>query len=123
MAYHHSDIEHRIAEVKMKRNALLQQRNEAKLNENLNDIVNTVNNESDWMKDKLQPLLIPMFSGLTLFLGFYFLGRRQAFKKNLAMMIKERHKQFPDDPLLASLVSSSSNSNRTYKPLSAIKIK
>ncbi|KAG2383237.1 hypothetical protein C9374_004574 [Naegleria lovaniensis] len=122
MAYHYSDIEHRIAEIKMKRNALIQQRNEAKLNENLHDIVNTVNNETDWMKDKLQPLLIPMFSGLTLFLGFYVVGRRQAFKKNLAMMIKERQKQFPNDPLLASMIPSSS-SNRTYKPLSAIKVK
>ena len=98
----------------------MQQRNEAKLKENLKDIVNTVKSDSDWIQSHLQPLLIPIFSGMTVFLGFYYVGRRQAFKKHLSDLIRERHKQFPDDPIIASMVSTPASQ---YKPLSAIKVK
>lgn len=124
MFYHQSDIETRIAEIKTKRALLIQQRNEAKLKENLNDIVNTVQSEENYWITKLQPLLIPAFSGLTLFLGFYIVGRRQSFKKHLSDLIKEKHRQNPDDPVIASLVSTTrKNSSPNYKPLSEIKVK
>jgi len=116
MTFHQSGIESRVAEIKQKRELLIQQRNEAKLRENLRDFVNTVQEDQNWFKDNLQPTLIPLFTGLTLFLGCYLMGRRQAFKKHLSELVKEREKAFPSAPVAP-------NANPRYKPLSSIKIK
>ena len=116
MTFHQSGIESRVSEIKQKRELLIQQRNEAKLRENLRDFVNTVQEDENWFKDNIQPTLIPLFTGLTLFMGCYLMGRRQAFRKHLSELVKEREKAFPSAPIQPS-------TNPRYKPLSSIKIK